>query len=248
MFGLNPIRSVEHQEDGRHLWVQEVFATIQGEGPFAGTPCVFVRLAGCNLACTFCDTDFESSSWKPELTELLLKIQEVHQLHVPRSNLIVVTGGEPLRQNVVPFFERLLCAGWTVQVETAGTVFSAQLRELCREPPTPIMGFGLHFVCSPKTGKVSPRIEEVCTNWKYIISATTHLDVEDGLPIESTQVKGLRQPLYRPAAGNVHTVWVQPMDEQDAEKNKANLAECVRLSMKYGYRLSLQTHKIAGVP
>jgi len=59
MFGTNPL-SKPIESDGLYLEVQDIFSTIQGEGPFAGKPAVFLRLAGCNLRCFFCDTDFES--------------------------------------------------------------------------------------------------------------------------------------------------------------------------------------------
>lgn len=59
MLGQNPIRP-PITGDGTQLFVQSIFPTIQGEGPAAGIPSVFIRLGGCNLACSFCDTEFES--------------------------------------------------------------------------------------------------------------------------------------------------------------------------------------------
>ena len=59
MHGTNPIRPPV-TGDGAMLEVQHIFPTLQGEGPYAGVPAVFIRLGGCNLACTFCDTEFES--------------------------------------------------------------------------------------------------------------------------------------------------------------------------------------------
>ncbi|CAN0594227.1 unnamed protein product, partial [Ectocarpus sp. 12 AP-2014] len=59
MFGDNPIRPPE-KGDGLHLMVKQIFKTLQGEGPHVGTPSIFVRLGGCNLACDFCDTEFEN--------------------------------------------------------------------------------------------------------------------------------------------------------------------------------------------
>ena len=59
MFGKNPIRKAE-KGDGSVLQIQEIFPTVQGEGPHTGVPSVFVRLGGCNLACSFCDTEFEN--------------------------------------------------------------------------------------------------------------------------------------------------------------------------------------------
>ena len=67
MFGTNPSRK-QVLDDGQELWVQEVFYTLQGEGPFSGQPALFIRLAGCNLRCFWCDTEFESSTWRPGLS------------------------------------------------------------------------------------------------------------------------------------------------------------------------------------
>src|SRR5580658_3582582 len=102
-----PIRQQE-LTDGQSLWVQEVFYTLQGEGPFSGVPAVFVRLAGCNLACFWCDTDFESSTWRPTFDELLANIEEKRPAI---CNLIVITGGEPFRQNIRPLVCHLLDSG-----------------------------------------------------------------------------------------------------------------------------------------
>lgn len=101
--------------------IAEVYASIQGEGQFAGTPSVFVRTTGCNLRCWFCDTPF--TSWNPEgphiaVSDLLRQVQEFGIDHV------VLTGGEPLLQpDCVPLCERLLATGHFVTIETAGTVF-----------------------------------------------------------------------------------------------------------------------------
>ena len=61
MLGDNPKRGAV-KGSGQYLDIQEIFPTIQGEGPRVGTPSIFIRLGGCNLACTFCDTEFESFS------------------------------------------------------------------------------------------------------------------------------------------------------------------------------------------
>lgn len=242
MFGENPIRK-QVRDDGSVLSVQEVFPTIQGEGPLAGTPAVFVRLAGCNLACTFCDTDFESKI-DNMVTKDLLVAETLKSLG--NSTLVVLTGGEPLRQNVSPYIDLLLKSrlDLRLQIETAGTVF----------PPSQWdywVGGRVSIVCSPKTGKVHRVIEKFCTDWKYIISADDEDTYGDGLPGLSTQVdegdgSRMKNALYRPTKKS--TIWLQPMDEQDPEKNERNLKEVVSRCRKYGYRLSLQQHKILGLP
>ncbi|MBC7816171.1 MAG: 7-carboxy-7-deazaguanine synthase QueE [Planctomycetaceae bacterium] len=101
--------------------IAEVYASIQGEGQFAGTPSVFVRTTGCNLRCWFCDTPF--TSWNPEGQHIAVS-ELARQVHEFGTEHVVLTGGEPLLQpDCVPFCEQLLAAGHFVTIETAGTVF-----------------------------------------------------------------------------------------------------------------------------
>jgi len=97
--------------------VNEIFYSIQGESAYAGLPCVFVRLTGCNLRCKYCDTRYAFYEGK-NLT--LMKIQE--QVARYDCNLIEITGGEPLLQpQVVRLSKIFIDQGKTVLVETNGT-------------------------------------------------------------------------------------------------------------------------------
>lgn len=242
MFGTNPLRPNEAHLDGQTLWVQEVFYTIQGEGPHAGCPAVFVRLAGCNLKCFFCDTDFESSSWKPAVDALVQKVFEVAE---GTPALVVLTGGEPLRQNIQPLCEALIQQNLHVQIETAGTLCSDEFYQWAK-----LRRLSLSVVCSPKTGKVNDNIRDLCFDWKYIVAEREGVDPADGLPVLSTQVAGLPARLFRPPSGPNTTIWLQPRDEQaeNPEQTKANIQFAAALCMKHGHRLSLQQHKVAGLP
>lgn len=244
MFGDNPIRK-QVLSDGSTLAVQEIFYTIQGEGPFAGTPAVFVRLAGCNLACTFCDTDFESNIDNQvevgcivqSVLGLLFAAPRGHYLGIKK--LVVLTGGEPMRQNIVPLLRDLIHVHKvSVQIETAGTLWPQDL--VFDE----FYG-NLHLVCSPKTGKLHQDIRSYCEDYKYIIRADDPGHPSDGLPTRSTQNES-DNLLFRPTVTD--TIWLQAMDEQDEIKNKNNLSEAARRCMRFGYRLSLQQHKILGLP
>ena len=127
------------------------------------------------------------------------------------------------------------------QIETAGTIWPSSLEEVFARA-------NVSLVCSPKTPKVVPQIIQCADAWKYIIKAGC-VDPQDGLPIGSTQ-RGANNPsqkLYR-ADTSPNEIFVQPCDEDDPRKNAANLQEAVLSSLRYGYRLSLQVHKIAGVP
>ena len=236
MFGENPIRKRD-TSSGEVLWTQEVFYTIQGEGPFNGEPAVFVRLAGCNLACYFCDTDFESSTWKPTVQELVNKIADAAQ---GRTRLVVLTGGEPLRQNIALLLTRLFRNGYRVQIETSGSLWQETLSVYIDA------GEELTVVCSPKTGRLANGFRAHA--YKYIISASHGVDA-DGLPANSTQQRDRKMRLARPPVTfRRDQIYVQPMDEYDAALNAANLSRATELALQHGYRLCVQMHKLAGVP
>ena len=229
MHGLNPIRS-QVLDDGQFLWVQEVFYTLQGEGPFSGHPAVFVRLAGCNLKCFWCDTDFESSTWKPDLNALLAKIDQVRPRH---CRLIVLTGGEPFRQNIVPLVNALLEKQLSVQLETNGSLWL----DLPNNP-------NIFIVCSPKTSSLNAKIIPRIGAFKYVLAAESCAK-DDGLPEVSTQKPAQITRLARPPEGS--EIYVMPLDVGDPKKNAANLRYCVDIAKTFGYKLTLQTHKILGI-
>jgi 7-carboxy-7-deazaguanine synthase len=237
---MNPLRSSAPTTST--LWVQEVFTTIQGEGPFTGLPCVFVRLAGCNLACHFCDTDFESSKWNPTYEELFARISDEFRDNINRKmkRLVVISGGEPFRQNMIPLIEQLVDdLEAHVQIETAGTLWNIGLWRFVSDKSVTI-------VCSPKTPSLNSEIKNAAEHFKYIVRAG-ETDEETGLPCYSTQREGLklRKTLYKPDRG---TIWLQPQDEHEPFANQRNLEACVALCIKHGYRISYQLHKIAGIP
>ena len=98
--------------------ITEIFHSIQGESSYAGQPCVFVRLTGCPLRCTWCDTDYAFyEGHEFSIDEVLAKVQTYG------CRLVEVTGGEPLVQpESLPLMTRLCDAGYTVLLETSGAV------------------------------------------------------------------------------------------------------------------------------
>ena len=98
--------------------VTEIFHSIQGESSYVGQPCVFVRLTGCPLRCTWCDTDYAFyGGQERSIDEVLAQVQD-YECH-----LVEVTGGEPLAQpECLPFMTRLCDAGYTVLLETSGAI------------------------------------------------------------------------------------------------------------------------------
>lgn len=235
MFGANPLRS-KQLSDGASLLLQGVpFLTIQGEGPNAGLPAMFIRLWGCHLHCRFCDTDFESDMRACGIEELA----DACGLMLDPPKLVVLTGGEPMRQNIVPLCDLLSERGHNVQIETAGSFWFQQVP----------LGPYPQIVVSPKTSRVHPNIRMSANAWKYIISASQEC-TEDGLPVTNTQFDdGEPRLLARPPPSvPARDIYVQPMDEQDELKNAENQRLCVMLAKQFGYRVSLQQHKILGVP
>ncbi len=93
--------------------------TLQGEGAHAGRPCVFLRFAACNLACTWCDTDFApEGAARHSATEIAHRLLDLDRHH---SRMVVVTGGEPTLQWDAPLADALHAAGFRIHMETNGT-------------------------------------------------------------------------------------------------------------------------------
>ena len=113
------------------MFITEIFKSIQGEGTRAGLPCIFVRLTGCNLRCTWCDTAYAFHGGKKmNVDEVLARVDELAAANSFRAKvpLVELTGGEPLLQEeVYPLAEKLLAAGYTVLVETSGERFVGRL-------------------------------------------------------------------------------------------------------------------------
>ena len=109
------------------LLINEIFYSIQGESLYAGLPCVFVRLTGCNLRCSYCDTRYAyEEGIEMKSAEIL---QKVAAYHCP---LIEITGGEPLLQNDTPLLiSELLEKGYEVMMETNGTFDISMVDKRC---------------------------------------------------------------------------------------------------------------------
>jgi len=110
------------------MQIIEIYKSLQGESSYAGLPCIFVRLAGCNLRCVWCDSEYTFTGGKRMTLDDIE--QEVHRL-TPGGGFVEITGGEPMLQEreAVPLMDRLLGAGYTVLLETSGE------RPLERVPP-----------------------------------------------------------------------------------------------------------------
>lgn len=233
MRGANKARPVV-RGDGKSLQVREIFYTIQGEGPFAGSPAVFVRLTGCNLRCHFCDTTWDDEKDLVRTVSYVLEQVDYASDYGERTSLVVLTGGEPARQPLGPLIDGLLARGMKVQLETAGTLWQECFAEK-----------GVTIVCAPKLAKVHPDILNHCKYWKYVISAREVQNVY-GLPGACTQVHGKGGAPFNPLRTDV--ICLMPMDEFDEEQNARNRRLVATLALKHGYHAGLQLHKFFAVP
>ena len=117
------------------MFITEIFKSIQGEGTRAGLPCIFVRLTGCNLRCTWCDTAYAFHGGnKMSVDEVMGRVDELAGRSAGMNGaesavpLVEITGGEPLlQQEVYPLAERLLADGYTVMIETSGERYVGRL-------------------------------------------------------------------------------------------------------------------------
>jgi 7-carboxy-7-deazaguanine synthase (Cx14CxxC type) len=206
--------------------VKEIFLTLQGEGGQAGRAAVFCRFSGCNLwsgrerdrsqaVCTFCDTDFVGTDGPgggrfASAGDLAAAVAAQWR-GSPDHRLVVCTGGEPLLQLDTPLIDALHAAGFSVAVETNGTLAA---------PP------GIDWIC------VSPKADA---------------------PLAQTSGEELK--LVFPQAGvdparfeplDFARFFLQPMDGPDREAaTAAAIAYCLDHPH---WRLSVQTHKVLGIP
>lgn len=233
-----PIEKQE-PEDTYGLDVHSVFPTIQGEGPFVGQPAIFVRLAGCNLRCPRCDTDYTEGRHRESVYWIYDQILSHAPLITrPYSPLIVITGGEPFRQAIGPLVTLLISKGYRVQIETNGTLFQSGM---------PWHRSELTVVCSPKAGILNTQLIPHIQALKYVIT-TGDVDPTDGLPIHALDHPVGRRVARPPAGFLRQNIYVQPSDLGDRTINSANLQTAINTCMQYGYTLCLQTHKIINLP
>jgi 7-carboxy-7-deazaguanine synthase len=135
------------------LQLSEIFYSIQGEGAWTGTPAVFVRLAGCNLACDFCDTDY-STKFFASVGEVVAMVREAGG----DCPMVVLTGGEPLAQaEALDLIEALRGDGRRVHIESNGTIFT--------DLPNDV------WLCVSPKERVDPRMAARANEAKLIVDA-----------------------------------------------------------------------------
>jgi len=224
--------------------ITEIFKSIQGEGTRAGLPCIFVRLTGCNLRCTWCDTAYAFHGGKKmSVEEVLSRVDALaggntgeagSQAAVP---LVELTGGEPLLQDeVYPLSEKLLEAGYNVVIETSGERFIGDLpREVVKIVDVKCPDSGEPDTFEMRNLEALSGQDEV----KFVLS--TRRDYE--FARQFTREHGL--------AGRVKQVLFSPVFEDPAGKwaglEPRTLVEWI-LADGLPVRLGLQLHKFIWEP
>lgn len=202
----------------RRYLVKEMFGpTLQGEGAHAGRACVFLRFAACNLACTWCDTDFAAEGATKLTAEQI--VARLEELDPHGSRRVIVTGGEPSLQWDEPLATRLRAAGFTIHMESNGTHALAAPVDWLTVSPKPQFHAGRFALAA----EVTP--SEV----KVVIDASV-----DEAALERYE-RRYGECLY----------FAQPCMDAAYERNLARTIELV--SRRPRWRLSLQLHKIIGV-
>jgi len=224
------------ENDGNFIQVHSIFSTIQGEGPYSGHRAIFIRLAGCNLQCPFCDTEYTQGSHKSTIGYTILEVSRRIIDRERKGHLVVVTGGEPFRQsNTALLLNSLVEEGFTVQVETNGSLDISGIRpDVC-------------VVCSPKTGRVHASVPYRADAFKYVLEHT-NVNLKDGLPVQVLGHSTGPSGVFRPPVNYKGKIYIQPMDPGNNDlEYKRNVNACIASCLSFGYTLQLQIHKILGV-
>lgn len=208
------------------LNLSEIYETIQGEGLLVGTPSLFIRVQGCNLRCPWCDQpeslDFRGGSEFP-LESVIERARSSPFRHA------VITGGEPFTEpNLGKLVKALLKEGFTVQIETNGTLWNEELEDVAEK---------IHITCSPKGVAdffVHPKILKFAKELKFV--------VDEGLSEEVLLLERFREFLKK------GLVVLQPESNREEMIQKAFSIQRSLASKGFSVRLIPQIHKFLGIP
>ena len=226
------------------MFITEIFNSIQGEGTRAGLPCVFVRLTGCNLRCTWCDTAYAfHGGTRMSIEQVLARVDDLAgrnsdsaggQINVP---LVELTGGEPLLQEeIYPLAEELLSAGYTVLIETSGERYAGKLpKEVIKIMDVKCPDSGEADTFDMKNLEVLGSGDEV----KFVLSTRRDYEFARQFTREHRLAERVRQVLFSPVFDDPEGKW------QGLEPKK--LVEWI-LEDRMPVRLGLQLHKFVWDP
>jgi 7-carboxy-7-deazaguanine synthase len=218
--------------------ITEIFKSIQGEGTRAGLPCIFVRLTGCNLRCTWCDTAYAFyGGTKQRIEEVLERVREFAGERSGKVTLVEITGGEPLLQPETPeLATKLLADGYTVMIETSGERFVGVLpREVVKivDVKCPDSGEADTFDMT-NLGEVDAK-DEI----KFVISTRRDYQFARDFTREHRLAERVHAVLFSPVFADPAGAW--------PGLNTRELAEWI-LTDQLPVRLGLQLHKFIWDP
>jgi len=219
------------------MFITEIFKSIQGEGTRAGLPCIFVRLTGCNLRCTWCDTAYAfHGGQKMSVEEVFERVEALRGAAVG-GRLVELTGGEPLlQQEVYPLAVRLLAAGYAVLIETSGERFIGQL---------PKAVIKIVDVKCPDSGEPDTfdmrNLEELTSEdeVKFVISSRRDYEFARDFIVEHSLAGRIKEVLFSP----VH-------EDPNGQWKGLEARQLVQWMLEDGVqaRLGLQLHKMVWDP
>jgi 7-carboxy-7-deazaguanine synthase len=248
-FSAKAIAELTVVDDGSKLLVRSIFYTIQGEGPYAGYPAVFVRLAGCNrgakIDCTWCDTDFlVEKSTLMEVDDIVEHIKSFRNKFSKDKPLVVLTGGEPLMHNVNPFVDELIDRGYAVQIETNG--------DFVRTASAPRATIVVSPKVSARAGRYTKPHREMLERADYlkIVVSSDPVSPYHELPdyvFDFADRKGSHHVFVSPVneyaralvPGEIATMWG---DLYNRDLCRANHKYAATVARDRAFRLSLQMH------
>jgi 7-carboxy-7-deazaguanine synthase len=222
------------------MHIIEIYKSLQGESSFAGLPCVFVRLAGCNLRCAWCDSEYTfSGGHKMSDLEILAEVQRLS----PTGGLIEITGGEPMLQEreLVPFMRQLVAMGYQVLIETSGErPLELVPREVHKIVDVKCPGSGEHLRFRPENLATLTACDEL----KFVLTAREDYDYARDFirnhALESGPAALILSPAFRKGATGSRSTENCLLDPRD-------LADWM-LADNLNARLGLQIHKFIWEP
>jgi 7-carboxy-7-deazaguanine synthase len=220
------------------MFITEIFKSIQGEGTRAGLPCVFVRLTGCNLRCTWCDTAYAfHGGTRMTVEEVVRRVGELAGRGERTVPLVELTGGEPLLQEeIYPLAERLVADGYTVMIETSGEKFIGRLpRAVVKIVDVKCPDSGEADTFEMQNLRELTREDEV----KFVISSRRDYEFAREFTREHGLVEKVRQVLFSPVFDDPEGKW--------KGLEARSLVEWI-LQDGLSVRLGLQLHKFVWDP
>jgi 7-carboxy-7-deazaguanine synthase len=194
------------------MFITEIFKSVQGEGTRAGLPCVFVRLTGCNLRCTWCDTAYAFHGGKKmSVEDVLAQVDELCGRAGDQSGaaaivpLVELTGGEPLLQEeIYPLAEALIARGFIVMIETSGERFVGRLpKEVIKVVDVKCPDSGEADSFDARNLEAVDAKDEI----KFVLSTRRDYEFAREFTREHALATRVRQVLFSPAFADPNGKW-----------------------------------------